>query len=220
MITPEGWNTLVVDTANVAMTLANMPKGQFEEFAGEEKTEIGMDMAKWKNVLDVMKDPKCTITIECPKDSGKIHITDGKYAYKIALLDVNTVRKRPTQPNISLPAAIVIDAKEFHDTIKALGVIGDKAHFTTCKEGLTLETEGDTDNLRKVLAAMDGSKIPEAPISSIFSLDYLRDISKAMKEAGTITVHLGQDHPVRVDFEIDGIEASFLVAPRISEDGQ
>jgi hypothetical protein len=47
----------------------------------------------------------------------------------------------------------------------------------------------------------------------------MKDIARAMKGAATVSVHAGQDHPIRFDFEIAGIEASFLVAPRIETDG-
>jgi hypothetical protein len=82
-----------------------------------------------------------------------------------------------------------------------------------------LAAEGDTDKLRKTLEKKDGSKLPEQPVSSLFSLDYMKDIARAMKGAATVSVHAGQDHPIRFDFEIAGIEASFLVAPRIETDG-
>ncbi len=46
----------------------------------------------------------------------------------------------------------------------------------------------------------------------------MRDIAKAMKDAGTITVYVGQDHPIRFDFEIEDIEGSFMIAPRLEAD--
>ena len=106
------------------------------------------------------------------------------------------------------------------EVIKAMAVIGDKARFTVGKDGLELAAEGDTDKLRKTLEKKDGSTHPEQPVSSLFSLDYMKDIARAMKGAGAVSVHLGQDHPIRFDFEIEGIEASYLVAPRIEQDGE
>jgi len=221
MITRDGWNTMAVDTANVAMVSANLPGTLFEEFSEEEeKVEIGMDLQKWKNILTVMNDKKSIIEIEQQKSAGKIRITDGRYTYLHVPLDVSTVRKRPTIPFLSLPSGVKVEAKEIQEAIKALGVIADKARFTSSiKGGLALDADGDTDHLSKVLTALDGSKFPAEPVSSLFSLDYLSDMTKAMKESGTITVSTGQNHPVRFDFEpLDGFECSYLVAPRIEQE--
>jgi len=221
MITPEGWNTRAVDTANVAMVSANLPTTLFEEYKESDKAEIGMDLSKWKNMLAVMNDPKSIIEIEQQKDTGKIRVTDGKYTYLHVPLDANTVRKRPTMPLLSLPSAVRIEAKEFQEAIKAMGVITDKVRFTSSKAGgLQLDGEGDTDKLNKPLTALDGSKFAEATISSLFSNDYLTDMSRAMKNCGAITVSMGQDHPVRFDFEpLPGADFSFLTAPRIETEG-
>ena len=222
MITPDGWNTIAVDAANVAMVSASMPATLFEAFDGETKTEIGMDVPKWKNMLTVMRDPDAIITISRPdgEGSGKLNVSDGKYTYTITLLDPNTVRKRPAPPTLTLPAAIAVDAKELQEAIKAMGVISDKVRFTASKAGgLVLDAEGETDRLDKgmELDIAQVAKLPEQPVSSLFSLDYLTDISRAMKGTGRPVLHLGTDYPIRFDFEIEGIEASYLVAPRIDQ---
>jgi proliferating cell nuclear antigen len=216
MITDSGWNTMAVDTANVGMVTANMPAASFEEFKETDKTEIGMDVGKFEDMLRVMNDPKSTI--EITMDSGRLRITDGKYTYTHTPLDANTVRKRPNPPNISLPSSVIIDAKEYHEVVKAMAVIGDKVRLEVDGERFELRTEGDTDALRKEIPTKPQDKKNGAAIASLFSIDYLKNVAKGMKDAGTITVHLGNEHPVRFDFEIDGIEASFLVAPRIEAD--
>jgi proliferating cell nuclear antigen len=216
MITADGWNTAATDTANVAMVIAAMPNTAFTEYQPGDKAEIGMDVSKWSDMLKVMKTPTSTITIE-RKDTGKIGISDSAYTYTHVPLDPNTVRKRPNPPTINLPAVVIIDPAELAEVIRAMAVISDKVRFTAGKDGLELAAEGDTDKLRKVLAGKDGSKLPDKPVSSLFSLDYLKDISRAMKDAESISVCVGQDHPIRFDFEIAGISASYMVAPRIEE---
>lgn len=213
VICPDGFNTIAIDTANVAMVNINLPKAQFEEFQ-EDPAEIGMDVEKWKQALGVMKsDDTVTIT----RDKGKIVFSDGKYTYTHTPLDPSTLRKRAGGPSLTLPASVVIDAKEYNETIKAMGVIGDKVKFTIKGTTLELSTEGDTDLIQKELESQDGT-LNAATASSLFSLDYLKETARAMRDAGKITVHAGQDHPVRFDFEIDGIECSYVIAPRIEGD--
>jgi len=216
MITDQGWNTLAVDTANVAMVSANLPKAQFDEFTETEKAEIGLDLMKLKDFLKVMDDEKSTITIE--RKEGRLIMSDGRYTVKHTPLDVQTVRKRPNPPSLSLPAAIDIDAGQLQEAIKAMGVISDKVRLGTCKEGLALDAEGDTDQLHKVLESTGKCQVPDAAVRSLFSLDYLKEIGKAMKGASTCTALLGQDHPIRFDFELDGMECGYFLAPRLEGD--
>ena len=218
MINADGWNTAATDTANVAMVVATLPATAFAEYTVTDKTEIGFDVPKWANMLKVMHDPKSTITID-RQENGRFKVSDSSYTYTHTPLDPNTVRKRPNIPIINLPATVVINPAELAEVIKAMAVIGDKARFTVGRDGLELAAEGDTDKLRKTLEKKDGSTHPEQPVSSLFSLDYMKDIPRAMKGAATVSVHAGQDHPIRFDFEIEGIEASYLVAPRIEQEG-
>lgn len=210
----DGLNVLAVDTANVGMVSCRLPKESFEEFS-EEKTEIGMDVERFRTAIDTMAGDTITIT----RKEDRIIFADGSCTYTHIPLDPSTVRKRPTLPNISLPATIVIDAKEYHETIKTVGKIGDKARYTITGNILEIKSEGDTDEVRKTLHSAGGDGSYKGTAASLFSLDYLKDTAKAMKDAGKITVSLGQDHPVRFDFDYETIEASFILAPRIVDEG-
>lgn len=217
-ITENGLIVLAVDTANVGMVGINLPAASFEEFK-EEAGEVGMDVGKWMDMLKVMKEPGSIITIDRNAASGKIRISDGQYTYTHTPLDPSTLRKKANAPNLSLPSSVIIDAKEYHEVVKAMGVIGDKVRLQIDGERFELSAEGDTDALRKEIASKPQDKNNGAAVASLFSIDYLKEVAKAMKDAGTITVHLGQDHPVRFDFDYEGMECSFLLAPRIESEG-
>jgi proliferating cell nuclear antigen len=222
MITESGISVLAVDTANVGMVSVRLPYTCFEEFGihadGKfDNLEVGMDVEKWKTAIALMKAAPLTITQD--PSTKKITFSDGLYTYTHVPLDPTTIRKRPTIPGIQLPAAIAVDAKELAETIRAMGVVGDKVRIRSRGDNLVLDTEGDTDRLQKDLNGETVGKIITDPVSSLFSLDYLREVTKVMRMAGKITVCCGQDHPIRFDFEIDGMECSYLLAPRIESDG-
>jgi proliferating cell nuclear antigen len=219
-ITKDGLTTRAVDAANVAMVQVLLPNTAFTEFTIEPGV-IGMDVAKWKQALGVMK-PDAVIAIDRPKE-GRITMSDGGYDYKLTPLDPNTIRKQPNVPTFNLPNALTVDGKEFAEAIKALAVIGDKARLTIRGATLELSTEGDTDFLKKEIPGepMTGKK-NETAAASLFSLDYLREITKGasgMKGAEKIAISLGIDHPVRFDFDIGELSGSYVIAPRIETDG-
>jgi proliferating cell nuclear antigen len=201
-----------VDAANVALISAKLPAAAFETYK-EESTILGFDLPKVKTAAGLMK--AGLMTIEQDKH-GKLQITDGKTRYSNALLDVNTIRKDPTPPTISLPAAVNINAKELQESIAAMSKIGDKIRFCLQGKTLTMTTEGDTDLLVKELEG-EAVKSLKEPVASLFSTDYLREISRVIRDAEQVSVSMNLNHPVRLECTVDSIALEFLVAPRIEE---
>jgi proliferating cell nuclear antigen len=219
-ITKDGITTRAVDTANVAMVQAILPNTSFTEFT-IDPSEGGMDVHKCNGALGVMN-PDDMVSIDTPK-SGRITISGGGYDYKINPLDCNTIRKDPNVPGFQLPCTLAVSGKEFAEAIKALSIVSDKVRLSIKGATLELSAEGDTDALRKEITGTvpDGKK-NETEAVSLFSLDYMREITRGggMKGAETVTISLGIDHPVRFDFDIDGLEGAYVIAPRISQDGE
>jgi len=216
-INKDGITTRAVDTANVAMVQAILPNTSFREFT-VDPCEVGMDVLKWKGALNVMK-PDEIVSIEVPK-TGRITISGGGYDYKINPLDCNTVRKDPNVPGFNLPCTLSVSGKEFAEAIKALSIISDKVRLSITGKTLELSAEGDTDALKKEIdGTMPDGKKNEIAAISLFSLDYMRDMTKGpMKNAEIVTISLGIDHPVRFDFEVEGTGASVIIAPRIEQE--
>jgi proliferating cell nuclear antigen len=211
----DGIITRAVDTANVALVQVTLPPTAFTEYK-VEKCQVGMDVHKWKGAIGVMK-ADATVTIEIPKD-GRITLSDGGYDYKITPLDCNTIRKDPNVPGFQLPNALEIESKEYIEAIRALAIIGDKIKFTISGSSLELAAEGDTDFLKKEIPGeRPAGKKNETAASSLFSIEYLKEITKGLKHTDKVTIHLGIDHPVRFDFMAGEIEASYVIAPRIEQ---
>jgi DNA polymerase III sliding clamp (beta) subunit (PCNA family) len=55
------------------------------------------------------------------------------------------------------------------------------------------------------------------PVASLFSTDYLKEISRVIKDAEKVEVSMSTNHPIRIVCVVDGIELVYLVAPRIEE---
>jgi proliferating cell nuclear antigen len=210
----DGIEARAVDAANVALVTAKMPKGAFEVYK-EETGVLGFDLPKLKTAAGLMK----AGILEIEQDGkGKLQITDGKTRYSNALLDVNTVRKDPNMPDITLPASIQISAKELQEAISAMGKIGDKIRFSLQGKVLTLTTEGDTDLLVKEIEG-EAVRTTEKPAMSQFSTDYLKEISRVFRDAEKATVSMNTDHPIRIECVVDSINLEYLVAPRIEQEG-
>ena len=76
-----------------------------------------------------------------------------------------------------------------------------------------------------VVAAIAHAVAPRALLSagearSLFSLDYLNDMNKAIPSDAEVTTELGEEFPVKMHFDFaegDG-HATFMLAPRIQSD--
>jgi len=58
------------------------------------------------------------------------------------------------------------------------------------------------------------------PANSLFSLDYLKDMNRAIPSDAEVTVELGDEFPVKLHYDFaEGLGAvTFMLAPRIQSD--
>ena len=216
----NGISTRAVDTANVAMISLTLKKEAFQSFQST-KNELGMDIAKMKNIFGMMGKSDM-ITLELPDDGHKLKVSFEGYRYSITLLDPNTIRKDPSPPNIELPGKVVLSGSELYNAIKAAAVVSDKMALGIDPAAQTfyMAAEGDTDHIRREFGKSEVKYLNGVEARSLFSLDYLKDMGKVMGRAEEVEVSLGVDHPAKFAFYIAGGSGfvEYLLAPRIEAD--
>jgi proliferating cell nuclear antigen len=95
----------------------------------------------------------------------------------------------------------------------ALGVDPDAEEFY-------VDAEGDTDDVHLELGREDLIDLTAGEARSLFSLDYLKDMNKAIPKDAEVTMELGEEFPVKLHFgfaEGDG-HVTFMLAPRSQSD--
>ncbi|MHC1635643.1 MAG: DNA polymerase sliding clamp, partial [Candidatus Methanospirareceae archaeon] len=57
-------------------------------------------------------------------------------------------------------------------------------------------------------------------LHSLYSLDYVSAMSKGMSKASNVTINLGKDYPMQLEFEVaDGMgKITYLLAPRVESE--
>ena len=213
----NGMITRAVDTANVAMVSLTLKKEAFESYSSS-KNELGLDIAKMKNIFSMMG-KNDIITLELPENSAKLMVSFEGYRYSLTLLDANTIRKDPNPPNIDLPGKVVLSGAELNNAIKAATVVSDKIALGIDPSAQTF-AEGDTDHIRREFGKGEVNFINSVEARSLFSLDYLKDMGKVMSRAAEVEVSLGIDHPAKFSFYIaaGNGHVEYLLAPRIEAD--
>lgn len=216
--TPEGINLKAVDPAHVAMVDLSVGKGAFQEFKADDM-DMGIDLDKLKDILK-LAGSQDVIELEYKEDAHRLVFKIGHITRRMALVDTQNMGD-PKVPNLNLPNQVTITSGELQQGIKASEAVSD--HIALVAEGTSFElvAEGDTDQVHLRLEGDELVKI-EAPdrSRSLFSLDYFSNMAKVVKNTDPITLHLGTDYPVKLEFSIaDGAgHVTYLLAPRIESD--
>jgi proliferating cell nuclear antigen len=199
-IDSNGISLKAVDPAHVAMIDLHLDKGAFEQFSATE-TELGIDLDKLRDVIRLAKSGDL---IEMRQD---LVSTEGM--------------SDPKVPNLTLPAKVSVNVEELQRGIKAAESISDHIALNVNPEGFELISEGDTDLVslklpKDILVALDCKE----PIRSLFPMDYFSNMIRAIPSGTVVSINLGNDLPLKLDFEIAGGKGrtKYLLAPRIEND--
>lgn len=217
-ITEDGISLRAVDPAHVAMIDLNLKSSAFENYKASE-AELGVDLTK---MLDVMKLAKPTdiISINHDEEKNRLILKVANITRSMSLVDT-TGMVEPKIPNLSLPVKVVISTQELSQGIKASESVSDHISLSATPDGFELASEGDTDavNLKLSKDLLEELKCKES-VKSLFSLDYFSNMVKSAQSSESITMNLGTDFPVKIEFQIanDNGQVNYLLAPRIESE--
>ncbi|RZN38335.1 MAG: DNA polymerase sliding clamp [Methanophagales archaeon ANME-1-THS] len=229
-ITEEGLKLRAVDPANVAMVTFELQRDAFGDFlfksesgAGappESKaaTDVGIDFVKLRGILEI--GGREEVDLKLDEQAQKLFTKMGSLSYTISLLDPSSLRKEPKVPDLEFPIQVIIETEEFRRTIRAAEKIGDHIVLGVDGEEFYMEVEGEVDKLRLGLRKEQLIHLTPGTLHSLYSLDYISAMSKGMSHATNITLNLGKDYPLQIEFEVaEGKgKVSYLLAPRIESE--
>lgn len=207
-----------VDPAHVAMVDLTLDRSAFEAYKADEG-ELGIDMDKMKEILRLAKGGE-TISLGHDENKNRLVVTVGNTTRRMALVDTAGMSD-PKVPSLNLPAKLVVRTDELRQAIRASESISDHIALKVSPEGFEIVSEGDTDSVSHVVPKdlLEELQVKE-PVRSLFPLDYFSNMVKAISSAQTVTLYLGSDYPVKMEFKIAGGkgEVRYLLAPRIESD--
>ena len=217
-INSEGITVKAVDPANVAMGIFELGSAAFDEYSADE-CEIGVDLNKITDLLGIA-DRSDTVRMELDEVNQKLLIDVGGLSYTLSLLDPSTIRAEPRVPQLELPAKVVLNGADLRRAVKASEKISDHMLMGISDDTFYMEAKGDTDKVRLEMGRDQLIDMKAGDACSLFSLDYLSDIVKPTNKVNEVTLSLGRDFPILIDFEIaNGAgKISYLLAPRIESD--
>ena len=217
-LTPQGLSVKAVDPANVAMVSFELSKDAFESFEATEG-ELGIDLTKLIGVME-MAEKSDNIELELDEASHKLIVRMRGLAYTMSLLDPSSIRKEPKVPSLDLPAHIVIRGEDIKRAVKAAEKVSDYMSMGVKGDVFFMEAEGDTDKVHVELEKSQLIDLQGSDAKSLFSLDYLSDMSKILGKSNEVNIDLGKDFPLKIRIKIaEGHgEVSYMLAPRVESE--
>ncbi len=217
-VTPEGVSVRTVDPAHVAMVDISLGAKAFQEYKATD-LELGIDLDKLKEILALGTGDE-VINLEFKEDQNRLVLSMGNLVRRMSLIDASGMPD-PKVPNLNLPNKVRIKTSELLQGIKASKSISDHLALVADDASFEVIAEGDTDtvNLKLTKNQLVELKATERT-KSLFSLDYFSNLVKAADGASDVTLNLGSDYPVRVEFDIAETHGhvTYLLAPRIENE--
>ena len=221
----EGLQVRAVDPANVAMCDVTLDANAFESYevpSSDDDSVIALDLGRFLDVVG-FGDSGELVHLELNQATRKLDVQVGSVEYTLALIDPDSVRQEPDIPDLDLSSEIVVEGRDLSRAVDAADLVSDHLTFgvDAGKETFYTEADGDTDD---VYVAYDRDDLIDLVTGggarSLFSLDYVNDLTKAVANDAEVTIELGEEFPFKWHFEVSEGHAhvTYLLAPRIQSE--
>ena len=209
------------DPSQISMIDFKLDKGAFKEYLGEGIMKLGLDLDYLNQVMSRAK-PDDSLSIELAEDKSRLLVQfkgSSTRRFQVPLIDISS--SELPNPKIEFDAVVKLKAGILQDALKdaslisthvSLGVGEDKFFVKANSSKGSLENETAKDD--KSLMELNASK----PASSMFPLDYLRDMLKVPGSDSDVTIKLKDNAPVEISYKIGEASLTFFLAPRIESE--
>ena len=216
----DGLSIRAVDPANVGMVDLTLSADAFESY-GADGGLIGVDLTRLDDIAGMANSGQL-VELELDEQTRKLEIRIDGLEYTLALIDPDSIRQEPDIPELDLPAEIVLPGEEIDRAVTAAEMVSD--HIALGVDGASelfyVDAEGDTDDVHFELTREELIELAAGDAHSLFSLDYLSDMNKAIASDAAVTLDLGEEYPVKLHFDIaeGNGHVTYMLAPRIQSD--
>jgi proliferating cell nuclear antigen len=209
-----------VDPANVGMVDLTLDAAAFESYEADGGV-IGVNLAKLEDFVGMASGDQL-VELELDEETRKLKIRMDGLSSTLALIDPDSIRQEPDIPDLDLAADIVLEGAQLDRGIKAADMVSDhvRLRVDADAEAFHIEAEGDTDDVDFTLSTDDLIALTAGAADSLFSLDYLKDMNKAIPKDAEVTVELGEEFPVKIHYAVAEGQGNvtYMLAPRIQSD--
>jgi proliferating cell nuclear antigen len=219
----DGLSISAVDPANVGMVDVELDASAAAAWTADEHV-LGINLDRLLEVLS-LADSEEMVRLDLDAETHKLTVESAGLEVTMALIDPDSIRQEPDLPDLELPATAVVEGRDIGRAVTAADMVSDHIKIGAGSEGwLAFEADGDTDDVELTLTEADGllsfvydGDEPKMSVASLFSLEYLDNMSSAMPADCEVSVLLGDEFPAKLRYSlVDGAcDVVQMLAPRI-----
>ena len=212
---------IAIDPANVAMVDYKLLSSAFIEYSVPKPQELAINLEHLKQVLKRAK-PTETVTIALDEQKNRLKVMfkgEGNKTFNIPLINIEETEQKI--PTLQFATRVNLPSARFDDAIEDMSIISESLSLHSHADKFVIKSES---NMKDALVEMPSREdivisLEGDAVSSKYSIEYLKKISKASKLSDTVTLEFGADYPLRAEYKLmDKLRLSFILAPRVSND--
>jgi len=221
--TETGLETRVLDPSHVAMVDLSLPVAEFDSYdAYSDGSEFNLhvDLVMLKKMLARLpKDEKCYLSYD--KTHHLLKISAGGTKFNLELLTDHGTEVRI--PQVDFPGAATVAAGVLKDAFQGVALVCDVVQLWLSAKKLKIGGKTGKNAAEIVVNSTQLTEInlegKEKEQTSQFTLELMRNMVKHLSADTPMTIQMGTDIPVRLDFRLGKAgKGVFFLAPRV-EDG-
>ena len=218
--TQEGVRVKAMDPSHVALVDFELPAPAFEEYKVKQPKVLGISLTEMNKIMARAK-AEDELTIELDEEKNRLSLTfkgASTRRFSLPLMDISEAEL--PEPKLQFTATADLAAGVIQDGLKDAEIVSDHVKFELNEDGFSIFAESDRGTtelkVRKGDEALPKLNVKQAS-GAMYNIKYLSDMTKAASPSETITINLGTDLPIQLDFQIAGGKGKlrFLLAPRI-----
>lgn len=216
----DGLSVAATDPAVVASVTLDLDAAAFETYRGTAGT-FGLDVERLGTILGLAdRDQPVTLAV----DAGTRHlsVSIGELEYSMGLLDPETIRSPPDPADMTFEYAggAVLAGETIDRAVEATDLVANHLSIALDGQRLSVTADGDVDTVSLAYEATELVELTPGDAQSLYSLDYLRDMNRAIPADATVALRLGTDTPISLSFDLaDGHgSVEYVLSPRIARE--
>lgn len=215
----NGIKLRAMDPAHVALVDFELSKDAFSLFEVKEPLVLGLDLDRFNTILK-RAGGNDKIALELDEETNMLKIrfkNSSTRTFNLPLIDVSEEDLKV--PTLDFPSVVEIDPKIISEGIKDAEIVSDHVILKTDENSLYIIAKGDLGNVEVKVSKDEAIAFDvRKEATSMFSIEYLKDMIRASDIATSVRISLGANIPVKADFMAENARLSFLLAPRIESE--
>jgi len=219
----KGWHMRKMDGPRVCMVNADLQATGIEEYSVQKPGRIAFSLGDLNHALKGLRKTD-KATLETREGDNKVKVTThGAYVYEASLntIEVEEASDLPT-PKLAFSIKATLITKPIQEALDKTRKFTDHFYIEISGDQVVFTGKGDLADGRatvkrgsEALLSIEAQKT----VKSGYSLDYLLEFFKALRDAETIQICMtdSDSMPLKIipKFLVDSLQAEYYVAPRI-----